>query len=219
MPTLKGGYHLKDGTRVPSVTTILSPWHPEGIEGLLGWANKLGREGKSHREERDKAADIGTLAHAMVEAHIHGKDAIAQLKGVADDIAKRSFSAFEAYREWAEQTKLQVTHTELPLVSEKYRFGGTFDAILIGNRRAMGDWKSSNAVHATYLCQIAAYGKLWEENYPAEPIDGGYALLRFDKTYGDFSHRWWDNLDTAWKAFLHLRELYDAAKELRARVK
>lgn len=215
MPTAKNGYYLADGkTRVPSVTTVIGRFKESG--GLIHWAWWLGKEGKDYRQERDNAAEAGTLAHAAVEAWIHG----ANFSFSGDpEICKRAQMAFDAFLEWADQTKLRVTHTEMPLVSEKYRFGGTFDAILLGNKRAMGDWKSSNGIYGEYLIQVAAYGKLWEEHFPNEPIDGGFHLLRFDKKHGDFTHKWWGELDRAWDAFLHLRELYEIDKELKQRAK
>ncbi|HYF29437.1 MAG TPA: PD-(D/E)XK nuclease family protein [Candidatus Paceibacterota bacterium] len=212
MPTAKKGYYLASGERVPSVTTVLSRFKDAG--GLIHWAWALGKEGKDYREERDKAADAGTMAHAAVEAWIHGQPV--SFEGDPEVCAKAR-TAFGAFLEWARQTHLQVTHTEVPLVSEKYKFGGTFDALLIQGKRSMGDWKSSNNCYPEYLVQVAAYGKLWEENNPEQPIEGGYHLLRFDKTYGDFHHHWWGELDRAWDAFLHLRALYEIQKELTKR--
>lgn len=212
MPTKRGGYFLASGERVPSVTTVISRFKDAG--GLIHWAWSLGKEGKDYREERDKAADAGTMAHAAVEAWIKGDNYA--FEGDPDVCAKAQM-AFGAFLEWADQTQLKVTHTEVPLISERYRFGGTFDALLVRGKRAMGDWKSSNGVYPEYLVQVAAYGKLWEETHPDEPIDGGFHLLRFDKTYGDFKHHWWGELDRAWEAFLHLRALYDINKELTKR--
>lgn len=212
MPTQRKGYFLADGDRVPSVTTVISRFKDAG--GLIHWAWRMGSEGKDYRDERDKAADAGTMAHAAVEAHIH--DQPFSFDGDAE-VCEKARKAFGAFLEWADQTQLRVTHTELPLVSEKYRFGGTFDALLIRNGRAMGDWKSSNNCYPEYLVQVAAYGKLWEENFPEEPITGGFHLLRFDKTFGDFHHHWWGELDRAWDAFLHLRDLYEIDKELKKR--
>ena len=214
MPTAKAGYHLRDGTRVPSVTTIIGRFKEAG--GLIHWAWTLGKEGKDYREERDRAADAGTMAHAAVDAWIH-KLPFA-FEG-PDEVCEKAKNAYNAFLEWADQTQLQATETELPLVSEAHRFGGTFDAILVKGKRAMGDWKSSNAIYPEYLVQVAAYGRLWEENRPDEKIEGGFHLLRFDKTYADFHHHWWGELDRAWDAFLHLRALYDIDKELKQRSK
>lgn len=215
MPTQHKGYFLKDGTRVPSVTTVLGRFKDAGP--LMYWAWQCGKDGKDFREERDRAADAGTLAHKAVEDFVHG--APVHIESADLETRRRAQTAFEAFKEWAAQTQLRVDRTELPLVSEQYRFGGTFDAILMGSKRAMGDWKSSNGIYPEYLAQLAAYGQLWRENFPEEPIDGGFHLLRFDKTHGDFTHKWWGELDAGWKYFLALREAYEQDKELKARAK
>lgn len=207
-------YKLADGTRVPGVTTVISRFKESG--GLIHWAWALGKEGKDYREVRDQAADAGTLAHRAVDAHIRGVEF--HIESADVEVASRAERAFGAFLQWAEQTQLRVTETELSLISEKHRYGGTLDAILIQGKRAVGDWKSSNALYPEYLLQIAAYGMLLEE-CRGEPIEGGYHLLRFDKTYGDFTHKWWAELDTARQAFLHCRALYDMDKELKARIK
>lgn len=212
MPTQP--YLLKDGTRVPGVTTILSRFKDAG--GLIHWAWTVGKDGKDYREVRDAAADAGTLAHQAVDDWIHKKPVT--FNGQPEIVAKAQ-KAFEAFQEWARQTNLEVTHTEMPLVSERYRFGGTFDAMLVNNKRAMGDWKTSNAIYGDYLAQIAAYAILWEENYPDQPIDGGFHLLRFDKEYGDFHAHWWSELEAGKRYFLAVRAAYEEDRELRKRAK
>jgi hypothetical protein len=212
MPTPKGGYFLADGTRVPSVTTVIGRFKEAG--GLIHWAWNLGKEGKDYREVRDQAADAGTMAHHAVEAWVQGKEY--SFDG-DPEVCGKAKKSFEAFLEWASMSNLQITQTEVGLVSEKHKFGGTLDAILIRGRRAMGDYKTSNKLYGEYLIQVAAYAKLWEENFPDQPIDGGYHILRFDKTYGDFHHHYWGELERAWDAFLHLRELYEIDKELKAR--
>ena len=207
-------YKLADGTRVPSVTTVLGRFKDAGP--LMHWAWQCGKDGKDFRQERYAAATAGTLAHAAVEAHVHSQPIVWTGE---TSVVERAQKAFGAFLEWAEQTKLTVDKTELPLVSEQYRFGGTFDAILLGSKRAMGDWKSSNGIYGEYLAQLAAYGQLWKENFPNQPIEGGFHLLRFDKTHGDFTHKWWGELDAGWKYFMALREAYEHDKELKARAK
>jgi hypothetical protein len=237
MATAKGGYYTKDGTRVPSVTTVLSRFKESGA--LIHWAAgqaaeyilrntpdnptradvvKLAEQAKfAYRDVRDEAAEAGTMAHDAVECWIRQKPFT--FAGKKDTIAKAK-RAFESFLEWAQQTKLVVTHTEVPLVSERYAFGGTLDAMLINGKRALGDWKTSNAIYADYICQIAAYGVLWEENFPDQTIDGGFHLFRFDKSHaGDFAHRYWTELDDAREAFLLMRQLYAFDPLLKARVK
>lgn len=212
MATKTGGYHIKDGTRVPSVTTVIGKFKDSG--GLVHWAWKLGTEGKDYRVVRDNAAFAGTMAHEAVEAWIHKTNFAFQGE---PDICKKAKQAFEAFLDWANQTKLEVTHTEMALVSEAHKYAGTFDAVAMLGKRAMLDWKSSARIYPEYLVQVAAYGQLWDENFPNDPITGGFDLLRFDKEFGDFHHHHWNELDQAWQAFLHLRALFEIEKELKKR--
>jgi hypothetical protein len=150
----------------------------------------------------------------MVDAHIRKREFPA-----ADyplELVEKAKRPFEAFLEWAGSTHLTPTETEVSLMSKELRFGGTLDAMLINGKLALGDWKTSNAVYGEYLCQLAAYGKLWTENR-AEPITGGFHLIRFDKEYGDFHHHWYSELNEAWEMFAHLRAAYGFDKKLKKR--
>lgn len=222
MPTPRLGYFAKDGEKVPSVTTILSRFKESG--GLVHWAWKLGTEGKDYRKERDSAANVGTIVHDLIEKFFRGDPLPRDVKGLrkaypelSEEEAKRAGLGFKAAKKWAEQTKLQVTDMEMQLVSEKYRFGGTPDAILVNGKRAMGDWKTSNRCYPEYRCQLAAYGMLWNENNPDDPIEDGFYLLRFDKNYGDFHMHYWADLSEEWEYFKLLRQAYDLANKIKER--
>ena len=71
MPTPREGYYAADGKRVPGVTTVIGRFKDSG--GLIHWAWNEGKEGRDYRDTSGKAADIGTLAHAFVEAKLMGK--------------------------------------------------------------------------------------------------------------------------------------------------
>lgn len=217
MPTPKAGYFLKDGSRVPGTTTVIGRFKDSG--GLMQWAFQQGKAGKIRLyEEAEKAADIGTAAHALVEAHIKGTTLDRAAYVLPEEGWPKAESAFQAYMKWADQTKLKVVEQEIMLVSEQYRYGGTPDAIgMIGNELCLLDWKTSNAVYQDYLIQLAAYGRLWQENFPDRPLVGGFHLLRFAKEHSDFAHHYFANLDEAWRAFVLMRELYDIDKTLKKR--
>lgn len=218
MPTQRLGYFTSDGVRVPSVTTIIGACHLGSIDGLLGWANRLGREGKDHKEERDKAADAGSACHAMVECF--KKKTQFDPSQYSVEAIEKATGAYNAFLEWAAQTQLQIYACEQPLVSERYRYGGTLDAILVNGKLSCGDWKTSSGLRVGMLCQIAAYGEVWNENHPTEIITGGYHLIRFSRPeHPDdpvhFSHHYWSELTLAWEAFKRMRELYDIHSRLR----
>ena len=208
-------YILEVGTKVPGVTTVIGRWKESG--GLIHWAWALGMEGKDYRQVRDSAADAGTCAHAMVECDIRNKPF--DEKPWPKETLEKAWRAFGAYQEWKDQTRLVPIASELSLISEQHRFGGTLDAMLINGKTALGDWKTSNAVYQDYLIQLAAYGYLWNEHNPDNQITGGYHLLRFSKNEGDFVHYYFAELDVAWCAFLHMRALYDLDKQLKERIR
>jgi hypothetical protein len=208
------GYKI-DGERVPGVTTVISRFKPSG--GLIHWAWCQGRDGKDYRETRDAAADAGTIAHDMVEADIYGAPFDAST--YKPELISKAEGAFKAYKEWREQTQLDVAEAEISLLSKVHRFGGTLDALFVRGNLALGDWKTSNSVYADYLIQLGAYAILWEENYPDRPINGGFHLLRFSKQECQddpvsFAHHYWSNLDLAKEQFLLYRRAYDIDKRL-----
>jgi hypothetical protein len=209
MPTPTKGYRLQDGTRVPGVTTIIGKFKEAG--GLIHWSWDLGMQGIDYRKVRDEAANIGTIAHNMVEQWIKHEPIVAEGPAEQVDRAKNSFQQFI---EWADQSRLEIVQSETPLVSEKHRFGGTLDSMLVTGKLSLGDWKTSNAIYRDYLLQLAAYGILWEENFPDRPITGGYHLMRFAKDSPDFAHYSWGELEEAKEGFLLMRRLYDIVARL-----
>lgn len=210
--------YLIDGERVPSVTQILARWKESG--GLIFWAWREGKEGRDFRETRDKAADAGTLAHSMVEADIRGKP-WEPAPGTHTEVLAQAKHAFAAYLEWKEASKVTITRTEVPLVSKVHRFGGTLDAIRVGDRLRLCDWKTSGGIFVDHLLQVAGgYSLLWQENFP-EDLDG-IEILRFSKPEQDddpisFHHHYWGAamLPIAQRQFLLLREAYSLDQRLK----
>ena len=220
MTILRGGgrptkYLLADGSPVPGVTTIIGRFKESGA--LLQWAFQQGKSGAANLyEKRDEAAAVGSLVHDIVEAEICGREPPL----IPADFAERANSALDAWHRWREGSGMEIVATEVPLVSEVYRFGGTIDAI--GRERGMLcllDWKTSGGVYADYLLQLAAYKALWDEANPDNPIAGGFHLCRFSKEHGDFEHRYWPELGEAWEMFKALLPAYELDKRVRARCK
>jgi hypothetical protein len=207
-------YKTADGKRVPSVTTIIKSISFGG-EGLMYWAWKAGDEGLTLEEARAPAVTVGTVAHALIEAHIKGEEA--DLVGLPAPIVARALVAFNVWKEWAELTGYKMVESETSLVDDEYRFGGTFDCVMVEKKRVLVDWKTSGGLYPEHLVQIAAYGHLWNKHHPNEPIEG-YALLRLgrDEALFDYHFRPPDGVMlAAWEMFLLARRAYDLAKEVR----
>ena len=207
-------YHLADGTRVPSVTTITARFKES--TGLLNWANQQGREGKTMDEARQGATDVGSIVHRLVEARIHGEKAAK----IPAEFRERVLSAFSAWEQWMSNSRFQTVATEQPLVSEEWRYGGTLDCVArdVQGRLCLLDWKSSNAVWPEMLQQLGAYALLWNET-KQEQLTGGFHLARFSKHEGDFEHRFFPQLDDAQRMFLLLREAYGLDVEVKRRAR
>ena len=86
-------------------------------------------------------------------------------------------------------------------------------------RRVLCDWKAANSIYSDYILQLAAYGILWDEAHPEDPVVGGYHLIRFSKENGDFSHHHFPRLEAEKEAFLIMVDLYRRVKEIDRRVK
>ena len=201
--------------RVPAVTTVNGCMHPRG---LFHWHHENGAAGRPFGDGGTPALEVGSVVHRMVENRIHGLP----VAEPAEDIAPLVMSAFDAFERWWNAGKFKVIATEVPLISSKYRVGGTPDAILLDaeGRVCLGDWKSSNGLYADYLRQIAIYGAMWNEQAPERlQLTGGFHLVRFAKTNGDFEHRHFPELDDGLEAFLLLRRMYDLNKQLEKRVR
>lgn len=213
MPTQP--YHTKDGDRVPGCSTIAAIGKDSG--GLVHWAWDLGRQGKDYRKVRDEAADAGTIGHALVDAAIKGIDA-PDFSAFPEDVAARGRMSFAAYRQWRDMSKLQIVSSEVAMVSERHRFGGTVDAVghLNNGGLAILDWKCAK-LYPDYLYQVAGYGLLWNETYPDDPITGGYHLVRFNRDTGDFHHAYFADLQRETAGFLLKRDLYDNMRETKKR--
>jgi len=214
------GYRNKENVQVPGTTTIIGRFKDSG--GLLYWAFEQGKaaeRGEISRlyDKRDEAAESGTIAHSYVEAHIQGVKPIVP-ESASDAVLAQAEAAFDAYLSWERMTKLKIVEQEMQLVSEKYQFGGTPDAIgEIDGQLCLTDWKTSNSIYPDYLIQLAAYKQLWEENFPDRPLTGGFHLCRFAKQNGDFAHHYYPDLSEAWEQFKLFRQAYDIDKQLKKR--
>ena len=151
-------YELKDGTRVPGVTTIVNQLDKPQ---LLDWAWRLGKEGKDWREERDSAGDIGTLVHEMIMCWFKREEY--PIKVIDIPIVARE--CFGKFFDWAVPKSISPFLIEESLISERYQFGGQPDlAASINGRMVLCDIKTSSGIYDSYWYQLAGYDILLKEN-------------------------------------------------------
>jgi len=204
-------YKNRDGKRVPSVTTVINQW---GIktQPLVYWAWKQGEAGIPLYEKQE--ADVGTLAHSMIDADIKGKDL--ELGDFGIEIIEQAKVCYSNWERWKEAHKFEPFESEISLISEEHQFGGTIDNVSwIDGKLSIADIKTGKDVYEDHILQIIAYEKLWNENFPDHPIEGGYHIVRLGKEIASFDYRVYWEFPHAWDAFLMLRQLYDMAKQIK----
>lgn len=219
MPTAKAGYFLKNGDKVPSVTTVLSRFKESG--GLIHWAYKLGLEGKDYRAVRDEAAAAGTLAHDMIERRIRLQPELPYDPKVPEEIRMQAETALDSYDLFRKEMgdKLAIIVAEKSLVSETFGFGGTLDAMgMVDGKLCILDWKTSKSLHPEAVAQCAAYRMLWNENNPDQMVGNTAHLVRFSKTEVAFEHKP-VVLEAGWRYFLALLAAYGDDKAMAAALK
>jgi hypothetical protein len=175
-------YALPNGEIVLSVTQILNAVIAK--PGLQKWANQLGLNNKSLDNESKSTLGIGKLLHAYIQADLEG--AVVDEVGYTQEqigLAKKSFAQ---YLRWKDGKQIKTIKTEYVMVSEKYRYGGTLDALLeIDGELTLLDWKTSNSMSLDYKLQVAAYLYLLQEQ---NILPSRVGVLRLPKTDGEFEY-------------------------------
>lgn len=201
-------YILKDGTQVPGASTIAKI----GDDGssLIHWAWDLGNRGIDYRKMRDQAADIGTIAHFLIECFLHNHEADLSEFSAAD--IERATTAYNNFRQWWDDEGLTILEPEVQLVSEQWLFGGTIDAPSIDKdgKIVLLDWKTSKGIWPSHKFQLAAYEKLWNENRPDQKVQRrGVVRIGKDRA-DDFEVGWMFSAEPEWRVFKARLDLYYA---------
>lgn len=184
--TFESGRHVYklDGVKIPSVTGITKILAPTDI--LMGWAVKecalyvehniqridtddpvalkdfLRQAKRAHRDNRDKAADIGTIVHEWLEAYFTAKTLER-----GQPLLPKNKHAEKACQGFLERVQdlgdVQVNGLEQKcLYIGDISYAGTFDADLTiikdgVQRRVLADWKTSNRLDPAFRIQLGGY--------------------------------------------------------------
>ncbi len=205
-------YKTSTGERLPGVTTVINElgWNKNM---LIAWSRREALAGNDPDKIKTESAKPGTLTHSFIEGHIKGEKVdTSDFTENQIELAKNSYFAFV---EWEKAMKPKYLGTEIQLVSEKYRFGGTADMIgEIGGELVLCDWKSSKGIYPEMTIQIAAYKIAYEEMNPGKKVHHG-GILRLDREtsaydYHDISSK---KMEWGWDVFQHCLALYALKKK------
>lgn len=156
-------YYNEKGNPVPSVTTVLKILYKDG---LLEWANFIGRRGIDYKRFLEEKANLGSLVHEMIESDLLQRDPIIL---TTPAMLKEASAVAQKFKVAKEALKISNVITELSLSSE--RFGGTLDLIADIDMNGepvtiLGDFKTSKKPYLTQFIQLGAYLDLVKINRP-----------------------------------------------------
>lgn len=201
-------YKTADGKRVPGVTTVLGVLEKPALKY---WANRIGLAGIEIRSYVDEKADIGTCAHYMIECEIKGVEP--DLSIYSPFVVAAAENSYFKWLQWKEGKDIHFIASELVLISEVHRYGGTIDIYAeINGKRTLLDIKTSGSgIYPDMKHQTAGgYRLLLEENgYRVDEVK----ILRIGRDESEgFEEATVYNWDAHTKVFLLCRDLYEALK-------
>ena len=149
---------------VPSVTTIIKIFNKDG---LLQWANAIGKRGIDYTRYLNNKAIFGTLVHELIESDLLGKDpAIIGHANMLDE----AMNLVEKFKPVKQDLHIANVMSEISLSCDTY--GGTIDLIcdIISADgkpiKILGDFKTSKTVYETQFIQLGGYLNLIKINMP-----------------------------------------------------
>ena len=207
--------HRLTGKPVPGATTIIKNlgW---STDALVAWARKTALAGEDPNAVRDQAADIGTLAHAMIEEYLGEKyEAIPETPLDRTEYPPAYVDtaeiAFQAFLDWEDSLKFfEPISSEERLCHYDLLYGGTVDMVAkINSAVVMVDFKTSNNVWPSHVIQCAAYREMLLSHGNHDPGMGA-TILHINKNNGKFTPHYYtaEQLEPAWEVFQHCLELH-----------
>ena len=202
-------YHTQDGSMVPGVTTILNVL---AKPALVGWANRMGLQGIDTTKYVDSKAEIGTIAHYLIECDLRGeKPDLSEYAPIQVSTAENSFLK---WLDWKSAHVLELLKGEEQLVSEQFRYGGTIDIYckLDGVLTLIDIKTSGSGIWPEMRHQVAAYWQLLIENeLPVSQV----IIVRVGRDDKEgFQTETVGELEEHLQLFLHTLEVYRLQKKL-----
>jgi hypothetical protein len=169
--------------------------------------SRIGKQ-RAYKRTMDKAAEIGSQAHAMIEYLLRKQ--MGQDYGVEPKLADKAMWAVMAWEDWAKSVKLEPIAVEQMIWSDNYGYAGTMDLLAkVNGKLAVLDWKTGKAIYpAEHFLQNAAYRKAVEEMGHGIAETGYIVRLPKTETDPDFEVREVGSIDDVFPVFLSLMSVW-----------
>lgn len=149
-------YITPDGTRYPSITTVLSILSEESI---AKWRARVGED--EANQIGHKASSRGTLVHSIVEKYLKNES--------THDFLPHILQSLENLRPILDESIGKIFGLETPLYSKHLGLAGRVDCVAeFDGVPSIIDFKTSKRVKkkewiSSYFAQMAGYAVMWEE--------------------------------------------------------
>jgi len=165
-------YTAPDGSKYPSITTVLSILSEESI---AKWRARVGDE-EANRIST-KAAGRGTLVHSIIEGYLKNEN--------IEDYLPHIRQSLENLRPILDKRIGKIFGLEVPLYSNHLGLAGRCDCIAeFDGVPSIVDFKTSRKPKkkewiTNYFAQMAGYAVMWEER-TGRPITNTVAIMDVD---------------------------------------
>ena len=165
-------YVAPDGSRFPSITTVLSILSEDAI---AAWRKRVGEEEANRVGSR--AANRGTQVHSIIERYLKNEDTTDYLPHIRQSL--------ENLRPILDQRIGKIFGLETPLYSNHLGLAGRCDCVgEFDGVPSIIDFKTSKRVKthdkiSNYFAQMSGYAVMWEER-TGMPITNTVVIMDVD---------------------------------------
>lgn len=135
------------------------------VKDAVRWGFNIGQQRKNSSlyGKRDKAGEIGTVAHEILRWRELGIKI--DNSNIGSHVWELAQKCVASHDQWFKSMKMETVLLEEAYVSEKYQYGGTLDKLaIINGELTLIDYKTGKDIYDTNFIQLAAYTNLALEN-------------------------------------------------------
>jgi len=192
-----------------AVDYVIEQWGSNGLSPSELFS-VLGEARTAHRKRKEKAGNVGTLAHDWIERFVKSMMDGGEPIGPSDDETVKKMC--DNFVSWASDNSVRFLESEKHVWSEKLWIGGILDMVFeLEGKKFIGDIKTSSAIYNEHFFQMAAYELCLEEMGEAG-IDG-YMVINLKKD-GTMECKLAENREINKRAFQSALELYKIINNL-----
>lgn len=167
---------------------------------------RIGKQ-KSHRRQLEKAGEIGSQTHALIEWTL--RRSLGQAVGPEPRVVDQAQWGFMAWEDWSKSVSLKPKFIEQIVFSKQYGYAGTMDLLAeVNGVLTLVDFKTSKAIYPEALLQTTAYIKAVREMGHLSPEAGLVVRLPKNETDPAFETQPVTDIDALFGVFLAVIELW-----------